>query len=199
MSHRRQIAAILVLAVVVLAPSLTAAGIKIKIEFDKMYNFTAMKTYGWHPDGAGEVKLLETLGEDPAEILKRFGPVMEGALQAECAKRGLTQAPAGTKPDVYIHYYILVGPGSESQFRGQFIGGVPPWGLPDFEMTTTALKIYEQGTVVLDFVDVPRMEIVWRGIAQTETQRQRTPQERDKRVRDGVAEMLKKFPPQSKK
>jgi len=194
MSYRRPVAATLILAVVVLAATLAAAGIKIKVEFDKTYNFAALKTYGWHPDGAGEVKLLSTLDEDPAAVLARFGPVLQGALEVELAKRGLVPAPAGTKPNVYIHYYILIGPGSESQFRGQFIGGVPAWGLPDFAMTTTALKIYEQGTVVLDFVDVPRMEIIYRGIAETETQRQRTPQERDKRVTDGVTEMLKKFP-----
>jgi hypothetical protein len=194
MSYRSRIASALLLAVVALAASLAGASIKIKIEFDKTYNFAALRTYGWHPDGAGEVKLLSTLEEDPAAVLARFGPVLQGALEVELAKRGLVPAPAGTKPNVYIHYYILIGPNSESQFRGQFIGGVPAWGLPDFAMTTTALKIYEQGTVVLDFVDVPRMEIIYRGIGQTELQRMRSAQERDQRVRDGVAELLKKFP-----
>jgi len=194
MSNRRPVVAILILAVVALAATLAAAGVKIKIEFDKTYNFAALRTYGWHPDGAGEVKLLSTLDEDPAAVLARFGPVLQGALEAELAKRGLVPAPAGTKPNVYIHYYILIGPSSESQFRGQFVGGVPAWGLPDFAMTTTALKIFEQGTVVLDFVDVPRMEIVYRGIGQTELQRMKSPEERDQRVRDGVAELLKKFP-----
>jgi hypothetical protein len=194
MSYPSRVAAALTLALVVLVASPAAAGIKIKVEFDKTYNFGALKTYGWHPDGAGDVKLLELMGEDPAVILKRFDPVLKSALEVEFARRGLVPAPAGSKPDFYVHYYILIGPNSESQFRGQFIGGVPPWGLPDFAMTTTALKIFEQGTVVLDFINAARMEIIWRGIGEAELQRQRTATERDKRVRDGVVQLLKKFP-----
>jgi hypothetical protein len=103
------------------------------------------------------------------------------------------------KPDIVIHYYVLIGPNSESQFRGQFVGAVPPWGLPDFAMTTTSFKVFEQGTVVLDLMDAARKEIVWRGIAETEIQRQRTLAEREVRIRSGVADLLKKFPPKAKK
>ena len=79
------------------------------------------------------------------------------------------------------------------------MGAVPPWGLPDFAMTTTSFKIFEQGTLVLDFVDGPKRQIVWRGVAEAEVDRQRTPVERDKRLRGAIGELLKKFPPKTKK
>jgi hypothetical protein len=40
---------------------------------------------------------------------------------------------------------------------------------------------------------------VWRGIAEAQVDRQRSPAERDKRIREAVAELLKKYPPKVKK
>jgi len=187
------------IVVAMLATGVVAlAGVKVRVSFDKEYDFTKPKTFGWHPDGAGEIKLLELSGDDPVKMLERFDPVMKDAIATELTRGGLVLATNG-KPDIVIHYYVLIGPNSESQFRGQFVGAVPPWGLPDFAMTTTSFKIFEQGTVVLDLMDAARKEIVWRGIAETEIQRQRTPAEREARIRGGIADLLKKFPPKAKK
>ena len=194
--------ALRLVAVIVVSLLLTGvvalAGVKVRADFDKEYDFTKPKTFGWHPDGAGEVKMLQQSGDDPVKLNERFEPVFKDAIATELAKRGLVLATNG-KPDIVIHYYVLIGPNSESQFRGQFVGAVPPWGLPDFAMTTTSFKIFEQGTVVLDLMDAARKEIVWRGIAETEIQRQRTPAEREARIRGGIADLLKKFPPKAKK
>jgi hypothetical protein len=194
--------ALRLVAVIVVSLLLTGvvalAGVKVRADFDKEYDFTKPKTFGWHPDGAGEVKLLEQSGDDPVKLNERFEPVFKDAIATELAKRGLVLATNG-KPDIVIHYYVLIGPNSESQFRGQFVGAVPPWGLPDFAMTTTSFKVFEQGTVVLDLMDAVRKEIVWRGVAETEIQRQRMPAERDARIRAGIADLLKKVPPKVKK
>jgi hypothetical protein len=194
--------ALRLVAVIVVAMLLTGvvalAGVKTRETFDKEYDFTKPKTFGWHPDGAGEVKMLQQSGDDPVKLNERFEPVFKDAIATALAKRGLVLATNG-KPDIVIHYYVLIGPNSESQFRGQFVGAVPPWGLPDFAMTTTSFKVFEQGTVVLDLMDAARKEIVWRGVAETEIERQRMPAERDARIRQGIADLLKKFPPKAKK
>jgi hypothetical protein len=170
----------------------------VRAEFDKAYDFSKVRTFGWHPDGAGEVKLLMREGGDPEQIRARWEPTIKDAVEREMAKRGLAAATSGV-PDLYLNYYFLSGPNSEAQTRGQFIGAVPPWGLPDFEMTTTSLKIFEQGTLILDLIDGPKRQIVWRGIAEAEVDRQRTPVEREKRLREAVVELLKKYPPKAKK
>ncbi len=54
---------------------------------------------------------------------------------------------------------------------------------------------YEEGTIMLDFVDAESRELIWRGTATAEIDLQRTPEERDKLVDEGVTEMLKNFPP----
>jgi hypothetical protein len=187
-----------VIAVLALAVAVVHAGVKVRAEFDKEYDFSKARTFGWHPDGAGEVKLLMREGGDPEEIRARWEPTIKDAVEQEMKKRGLAPAASGT-PDLLMHYYFLSGPNSESQYRGQFIGAVPPWGLPDFAMTTTSFKIFEQGTLVLDLIDGPKRQIVWRGIAEAEVNRQRTPAERDKAIREGVSELLKKYPPKTRK
>lgn len=197
MKNATRVAAVAALTFILVVTG-ALAGVKVKVTYDKTRDFSALKTFAWHPDGAGKVMVLEKTGDDPEALLARFDPVIKDALQAELTKRGLTMATTGT-PDIYIQYYVLIGPSSESQYRGQFIGGVPAWGLPDFEMTTSSLKIYEQGTLVLDLVNVKEKQTCWRGIADAKMDRQRTPEERDTRIRDGIASLLKSFPPKSKK
>jgi Domain of unknown function (DUF4136) len=189
---------LVVMAVLALAVAVVQAGVKVRAEFDKEYDFSKARTFGWHPDGAGEVKLLMREGGDPEQIRSRWEPTIKDAVEKEMAKRGLAPGTGGV-PDLYLNYYFLSGPNSEAQTRGQFIGAVPPWGLPDFEMTTTSLKIFEQGTLILDLIDGPKRQIVWRGIAEAEVDRQRTPVEREKRLREAVVELLKKYPPKAKK
>jgi len=197
MNYAAKLACLVVLALAITTVGIQA-GMKVKVEFDKLYDFTKLRTFAWHPDGAGEVKILELHGGDPEEIRARWEPTIKDAVEQELAKRGLVPATTGA-PDLFLHYYFLAGPNSESQYRGQFIGAVPNWGVPDFEMTTTSLKIFEQGTLVLDLIDAPKRSIVYRGIAEAEVNRQRTPAEREKRLRDGVIELLKKYPPKPQK
>jgi len=197
MNYARKFACFVALAAAITTAGVQA-GLKVNVEFDKVYDFTKVRTFAWHPDGAGEVKMLELHGGDPEEIRARWEPTVKDAVEQELAKRGLVPATTGA-PDLFVHYYFLIGPGSESQYRGQFIGAVPPWGLPDFAMTTTSFKLFEQGTLVLDLIDAPKRSIVWRGIAEAEVNRQRTPAERDKRIREAASELLKKYPPKPQK
>jgi hypothetical protein len=189
--------AFVVVAVLAAAVAVVQAGVKVKIDYDKEYDFTKARTFGWHPDGAGEVKLLERTGDDPEAIRTKWEPTIKDAVEQELGRVGLVPATSGT-PDLMLHYYFLAGPSSESQYRGQFVGAIPPWGVPDFEMTTSSLKIFEQGTLILDIIDGPKRQIVWRGKADAEVNRQNSAAKRAERIREGVRELLKKFPPKAK-
>jgi hypothetical protein len=189
--------AFVVVAVLAAAVAVVQAGVKVKIDYDKEYDFTKARTYGWHPDGAGEVKLLERTGDDPEAIRTKWEPTIKDAVEQELGRVGLVPATSGT-PDLMLHYYFLAGPSSESQYRGQFVGAIPPWGVPDFEMTTSSLKIFEQGTLILDIIDGPKRQIVWRGKADAEVNRQNSAAKRAERIREGIRDLLKKFPPKAK-
>jgi len=175
-----------------------AASIKVTVDYDKEFNFATVHTFAWHPDGPGEVKMLQSTGDDPAKILAFISPTVGDTVEEEMEKRGFKITESGA-PDLHLHYYLLVGPNSSSQYHGQFVGAVPAWGLPDFAMSTSALKIYEEGTLVLDISLVSGKRTVWRAIARAEINRQVTDEARTKRLGQAVREMLKNFPPKFKK
>jgi len=171
--------------------TLDAAKIKVETKYDKKYDFTGARTYGWRPSAAGEVHLLQLSGDDPKALRERFEPVIVRAVDEALGKRGLTRAAAS--PDLEIWYYVLIGPGMTAQTMGQFLPAVTEWGLPPFSTATQALEIYEQGTLILDMAGGDR--VVWRGSAQAEIDRRLDGEARDVRLQNAVREMLKKFPP----
>ena len=80
--------------ILALTTAVVHAGIKVKVEFDKEYDFSKVRTYGWHPDGAGEVKLLMREGGDPEQIRVRWEPTIKDAVEKET---GQARARAGDK------------------------------------------------------------------------------------------------------
>jgi hypothetical protein len=89
---------------------------------------------------------------------------------------------------------LLLGPGTSAQVAGQFIAPVPEWGIAPFSAQTTSLEVYEQGTLILDLSSRTKQVIVFRGSAEAAIDRTRTPEQRNKIVRDAILDMLKKVP-----
>jgi hypothetical protein len=197
MTHARKLALAAIVAVV-LATVPLVAGIKVTVQNDKEFNFEGLKTYAWRLDGANPVRILENTLDKPEEIRKNLEPVILAAVDGELATKGFTRIDSG-QPDVYLDYYLLVGPKSESQYHGQFVGAVPAWGLPDFAMSTSAIKIFEQGSLIIDIVSPAQKQTVWRANAATEMDRRRTPTERAGVINEAARKMFEKFPPKFKK
>jgi hypothetical protein len=194
MTHARTLA----LAAIVLATVPLVAGMKVTVQNDKAFNFEGLKTYAWRLDGANPVRILENSLDKPEEVRKNLEPIILAAVDVELAKKGLRRLESG-QPDFYLDYYLLVGPSTESQYHGQFVGGVPAWGLPDFAMSTSALKVYEQGSLVIDIVSIAQNQTVWRAKAAAEMDRRRTPAERTDIINEAARRMFEKFPPKFKK
>jgi uncharacterized protein DUF4136 len=174
---------------------LVESKVKIKTEQDKTFDFKTVRSWAWHPEGAGEVKMAITADDNPAAVKARFGPVIE-----ESIAKGLTQAlgPVATDaPQVYVYYYLLLTTNQNRQVIGQFAPSVPEWGLPPFSGATQSLKVFEEGSLLVDVTSAPAKAIVWRGFAQAEVQRGKTPAEREVRLRAAIADLFKKFPKKS--
>jgi Domain of unknown function (DUF4136) len=182
-----------VLVSAVLATTVFAAKIQVDAQYDKTFDFARVHTYAWHPQGAGDVKVLEATDDNPAALKARLEPIIVPAVEQNLARRGFTKT-TGT-PDLHLSYYVLVGPNINSQTMGQFLRPVPMWGLPPFAPATQSLEIYEQGSLILDIALASADSMIWRGSARAEIDRQKSDAARTQRIQDGVAEMLKKFPP----
>jgi hypothetical protein len=197
MTYARRLAVASAVAVA-LAVAPLAAGIKVTVQNDKEFTFEGLKTYSWRLDGANPIRILENTLDKPEEVRKNLEPVILAAVDGELAKKGFTRVESG-QADVYLDYYVLVGPKSESQYHGQFVGAVPAWGLPDFAMSTSAVKIFEQGSLIVDIVSPALKQTVWRANAATEMDRRRTPTERAGVINEAARKMFEKFPPKLKK
>ena len=171
-----------------------AAKVKIRTDFDEAFNFAGLRTWVWHPDGAGEVKMALTPDDNPEDVRARVEPMIMKAVAQELAGRGLTLAPAGSA-DLEVIYYLLISTNMSSQQMGQFLPSTAQWGLPPFAPQTTSLKVIEQGSQVLDLIAPTLKATVWRSVAQAEINRQRTDAERAVRIQSVVRDMLKNFPP----
>jgi len=182
------------LSVAVASVIAQAAKVNLRADYDKQFDFRAVRTWGWDIEEKGDVKMARSAEDDPEAIKRQFGPTIVDAITSELNQRGLSPADASKPPDLRFHYYLLVTVGVNAQTAGQFLPAVPEWGLPPFSPQTTAFSIVQQGSLVLDAVSPVVSRVVWRGIAQTEIETERTDEQRHKRLREVVRELVKRFP-----
>ena len=177
--------------------SFEAKKITIKTQVDERFSFEGLHAWTWSPDGTGQVKMATTANADPEALRQRVDPVIVPTVEQELSKRGFTKS--ADTPDLIVNYYVLVTVGQSSQYMGQFVGSIPQWGLPPFEGSTTALRAFPVGTLLIDMVSPKEKSVVWRGVAQAELDLERPPDERRQRLEQAVREVLAKFPPKPKK
>lgn len=183
-----------IVAAILAVSTVVTAKVNVKTQFDKTFDFKGLRTFEWHPDGAGDVKLLHLSGDDPARLRKDFEPVIVQATEQELAKKGFSKATSG-QPDLNIYYYVLIGANTEAQVAGQFLAPVPAWGIAPFSPSTTSLEVYEQGTLILDLSAPSIKSMVWRGSAAARIDRQNSDAKRNEIIRGAIQDMFKKFPP----
>jgi hypothetical protein len=168
------------------------ARVKVNVESDPAFDFRPLKTWTWHPDGAGAVHMARTQDDDPAALQRLIEPIVLEAVGVELARKKLT---AAARADVTLRYYALVTVGVTGQHLGQFLPSVTEWGLPPFAPVATSTRVIEQGSLVIDVMVQPKDRVVWRGVARAEIDRARSAAQREKRLRDAVGDLLRSFPP----
>lgn len=186
------------LAVCALVAAPIGARVKVRTEFDPRVDFSKLKTYAWPDDGYGQVKMMLTKDDDPEALRKRFEPTLVAAAEASLAAKGFTKAAAGQTPDFLVAYFALISVSTSAQTVGQFLPSTVAWGVPPFLATTSSLKVFEQGSLVIDVWTLNK-EPLWRGVAQAEMHREKPQAEREKRVRETINDILKQFPPKKKR
>ena len=178
-------------AVIAFSVQALSARVDVRVDFDKSFNFKAVRTWGWHPDGRGEVKMARTQIDDPAAMTKAAEPPIVDAVTTEMKRLGLPQAPSD--PDLTVHYYLLLTTNQSAQTIGQFLPSTMAWGLPLFPQATQSIKVLNQGALVIDLS--AKGAVVWRGVAQAEIKPDMEFKKREALLREGVRDLLKRYPP----
>jgi hypothetical protein len=169
------------------------AAVKARVDFDKMFDFTKVRTWSWSPTGAGQVIVARSKDDNPELVKQRAEPVIFDAVKMELPGRGLK--PATGAPDLTLMYYLLLTVGASSQTLGQFLPSTAQWGVPPFAPNTTSLEMIEQGSLVIDMSANGRL--VWRGIGEAKINLELDQKKREALLREGVRELLRRFPPKS--
>jgi hypothetical protein len=188
--HLATLALVAAVALVGTAPT-ALARVDVEVAFDKTFNFKAVRTWGWSPEGAGSVKMARTQEDDPEAMQKRAEPIIVNAVTTEMTRLKLQQAPAN--PDVTVTYYLLLSTNMSAQTIGQFLPATAAWGLPPFAPATQSLKIMNQGSLVLDLS--AKGTVVWRGLAQARIALDADDLRREALLRESVRDLLRRYPP----
>ena len=162
--------------------------VDVKVEFDKAFNFKAVQTWAWNPDGPGLVKMARTPTDDPETVRKQAEPLIVTAVEAELTRRGLKRTTEA--PDVFVTFYLLLTLGSSAQTFGQFLGP-HQWGVPPYTASTQALEVMNHGSLVLDFA--AKETVIWRGVAQANVRTDSDVKRREALLREAVRDLLRRF------
>lgn len=189
---RTRLSAIAMIVAVFLLAGSALARADVKIDFDKTFNFTAMRTWRFDPAGNGEVKMARTQQDDPDAVKKVADPIIVDAVNTEMQQLKLQRSDS---PDLIVRYFLLLTTNQTAQTMGQFLPGTVAWGLPPFEQTTQSLKLMNQGSLVIDLA--AKDNVVWRGVAQAKVKFDVDFKKREAVLREAVHDLLRRFPPKT--
>jgi hypothetical protein len=187
---KHTLAAIAIVAAVILLTEPALARVDVKIDFDKSFNFKAVRTWRFDPAGNGEVKMARTQKDDPDAVKAVAEPIIVDSVNTEMERLKLQKADA---PDLIVRYFLLLSTDQTAQTLGQFLPGTVSWGLPPFQQTTQSLKIMNQGALVIDLA--AGGNVVWRGVAQSRLKPDTDFKKREATLREAVRDLLRRFPP----
>ena len=176
-------------AVAMMAVAIGCSSMKVNHDWDRQADFSMYKTYAWH-DSDTNVKDTDPLAHE------RFISAIDGQL----AMNGFQKV--GSNPDVFVTYHS-----EESQqmsldttYMGGGWGYGPGWGwgggmggMGGMGSSTTTVRKYNVGTVVLDLWDAAQKRLVWRGtVSDTLSD---NPEKNAKKINTAAEKLFKDYPP----
>jgi hypothetical protein len=176
------------------AVGVACSSVRTHYDFDPRTDFAAWRTYAWYRSASAP-------SGDPRLDSELLHARIEAAVDRTLAAQGF--APVRDRPpDFYVNYHLsteqrldvrtidraYVGGPHGRRWAGAGWGGVG-W-------TETRVDQYEEGTLVIDFVDASARRLAWRGSGTRRLARDFQPERVTERVNEAVEEILAQFPPE---
>jgi hypothetical protein len=155
-------------------------------DYDPGVDFAQLKTWNWAERTPS--------GDDDARVYNR---VTMGRVRT-AIERNL-RAKEFTRTEVDPHFLVawhgaIQGGMSAVAISGHYGYG---WGWYGGGGTRTFVNEWDEGTLLVDIVDAPSNQLIWRGVAAGTIDETRTPQEAQAFLDRAVARILVSFPPAS--
>lgn len=170
------------LAIIVLGFLAGCSSVSVTSDYDPAANFSSYKTFSIY-DGVIKDSELEK-----APLAKKR--VLE-AIRNEMQTKGLTEAEAAIA-DLIIYAH---GGTTEKMNVTDYGYGYGGWWGPSPYGRDIDVSYYTEASLVIDFVDNVKKELVWRGIGTGTIQQSGTPEERQQRIDEAIAKILGQYPP----
>lgn len=174
------------LLIAVTIATVGCSSMKVNNDYAHEADFSKYKTYAWHED-ATSLKDENMLGHE--RIVR--------AVDGQMAAKGFSQV--ASNPDVYVTYHGSAQENQTLDTTSMGYGYGPGWGWGGFYggmgmgSTTTQVRTYTTGTLVVDIWDAKEKALVWRGIASDTVSD--NPQENAKKIQKAADLMFKDYPP----
>jgi hypothetical protein len=165
---------------VVLAAGCTPP-LTVESDYDVSTDFSKYKSWNWLPGAKPSEKDIDSLSE------KR----LRSAIENELPRRGLTKVEDGA--DLSVTFQISVQHKIETSNASVGVGY--GWGPAHIGVSKSPTRSYDEGTLVLDLVDLKTKTLIWRGTAKGTVDKDYSPEEREGRIKNAVAELLRDYPP----
>jgi hypothetical protein len=156
----------------------SCAGISANADYDPGFDFTSLKTFGFLqvPSDAG----LDQLTADK----------VGDALKTQLTAKGYSLAK---DPDFAIAMHFGKQQKTNIDSWGYGWGGWGMWGGGGVDVNQ-----YEEGTLVVDFVNMKDKKMIWRGVAKGALAYNPNAEEKTETINNAIAKMLTQFPPEHK-
>jgi len=154
----------------------SCSSISVNQDYDSSFDFSQLKTFGFLP-------VPEDAGLDQLSA-NRIGDAITKELQAKGYSVG------GQDADFGVALHFGQNTKTDIQSWGYGYGAWRGWGGGNIDVTQ-----YEQGTLIIDFIDMKEKKLVWRGTGQGALSDNPSPEQKTKNVNTAVAKILAQFPP----
>jgi hypothetical protein len=143
-------------------------------DYDRNINFALLETYNWVP-----IKMKA--GADTMNIKR-----IQSAVNKNLQSKGYGQS--STSPD-FIIVAVFGNQQRLAEAPDPYVAAYSPYTAPP-------VRYYEEGNLVLDFVDPDDKHLLWRGSASADLSEIKTPEQIEKTINAAVEKILKNYPPQ---
>jgi len=155
--------------------------ISVNQDYDPAYDFSKLKTFGFIP-------ITEEAGIDQLNATR-----LGDAIKANLTAKGYTLSE---NADFGIALFFTKDTKTNIQSTGAYGYGYG-YGYRGYGGMggSTYVTQYEEGTLVIDFVDLAKQELVWRGVGTGALSESPSVEERTANINNAVTQILDQFPP----
>jgi hypothetical protein len=161
------------------------SGLAVQSDWDPEADFSGFRSWAW-------IASSNEVSGHPLLKSPLLHERVRRAVEAELAARGYALV-AADQADFRVGYHMSLDQKLDV-YTIDRVYGYGRWG--GFTYPETYVQEYQEGTLILDFVDARRGNLAWRGWASKPIYEQPSPEESETNVREAVAAILDRFPPQ---